>query len=32
MLEPLRGTRAATEALLDRCADAASLVDALTGG
>ena len=30
MLEPLRGTRAATEALLDRCPDAASLVEALT--
>jgi proteasome accessory factor A len=32
MLEPTRGTRAATEALLDRCPDAASLVDALSGG
>ncbi|SDQ40489.1 depupylase/deamidase Dop [Quadrisphaera sp. DSM 44207] len=31
MLEPLRGTRAATEALLQRCPDAASLVDALSG-
>ncbi|MBC3761175.1 depupylase/deamidase Dop [Quadrisphaera oryzae] len=31
MLEPLRGTRAGTEALLDRCPDAAALVDALSG-
>jgi len=29
MLEPLRGTREHTEALLDRCADAGALVDAL---
>ncbi|GAA2020464.1 depupylase/deamidase Dop [Pseudokineococcus marinus] len=32
MLEPLRGTRATTGALLDRCATAAELVHALTGG
>ena len=32
MLEPTRGTRAGTEALLDRCPDAAALVDALSGG
>jgi hypothetical protein len=31
MLEPLRGTREHVEALLDRCPDAASLVDALRG-
>ncbi len=31
MLEPLRGTREHTGALLDRCPDAASLVDALRG-
>nr|WP_299039251.1 depupylase/deamidase Dop [uncultured Pseudokineococcus sp.] len=32
MLEPLRGTRASTGALLDRCPTAADLVLALTGG
>ncbi|WP_422631866.1 depupylase/deamidase Dop [Pseudokineococcus basanitobsidens] len=32
MLEPLRGTRAATGALLDRCPTAADLVAALSGG
>ncbi|WP_445263108.1 depupylase/deamidase Dop [Pseudokineococcus sp. 1T1Z-3] len=32
MLEPLRGTRAATGALLDRCPTAVELVHALTGG
>jgi proteasome accessory factor A len=31
MLEPLRGTRAHVGELLDRCADAAALVDALAG-
>jgi proteasome accessory factor A len=31
MLEPLRGTREHTEALLDRCPDAGALVDALRG-
>ena len=31
MLEPQRGTRASTQALLDRCPDAAALVDALSG-
>jgi proteasome accessory factor PafA2 len=31
MLEPLRGTRAHVEALLDRCATAAELVEALSG-
>ncbi len=31
MLEPTRGTRAGTQALLDRCPDAAALVDALSG-
>ena len=31
MLEPLRGTADHVEALLERCADAASLVDALRG-
>jgi hypothetical protein len=30
-LEPLRGTKAHVGALLDRCATAAELVDALTG-
>ncbi|ROP45511.1 proteasome accessory factor A [Pseudokineococcus lusitanus] len=32
VLEPLRGTRAAVGALLDRCGTAADLVAALTGG
>ncbi len=31
MLEPQRGTRAHVGELLDRCADAAALVDALAG-
>jgi proteasome accessory factor A len=31
MLEPLRGTRAHVGELLDRCATAASLIDALVG-
>jgi proteasome accessory factor A len=31
-VEPLRGTRAHVEALLDRCETAEDLVDALTGG